>query len=68
MKKKIYWKNWDTLCLSKLDGGLGLRTLNLLTWQCLQNNGEKSLIERILLCIEFYVTNILLILAMREQE
>ena len=26
-KRKIHWKNWDSLCCSKLDGGLGFKDL-----------------------------------------
>ena len=26
-RKGIHWKNWDALCCSKLDGGLGFRDL-----------------------------------------
>ena len=26
-KKKTHWKNWDSLCCSKLDGGLGFKDL-----------------------------------------
>lgn len=28
-KRKIHWKNWESLCVSKLDGGLGFEAFDL---------------------------------------
>ena len=43
-KKKIHWKNWEALCCSKLDGGLGLKAWRASTWHCWPNSGGESLI------------------------
>lgn len=32
--KKIHWKSWESLCVSKLDGGIGSEILSLLTLHC----------------------------------
>ncbi|OMO90520.1 reverse transcriptase [Corchorus capsularis] len=53
-KRRIHWKAWDSLCVSKLDGGLGFRdfeafNLALLAkqgWRLIQD--ERSLCYRIL--------------------
>ena len=38
-KSRIYWKAWDSLCVSKLDGGLGFRDLEALIWHYWPRNG-----------------------------
>lgn len=52
-KKKIHWMNWDALCKSKEEGGLGFRNLHLFNlamlakqaWRVIQN--PSSLISQI---------------------
>ena len=53
-KKKVHWKAWDSLCCSKLDGGLGFKdfesfNLALLakTWWRIIHN-ENSLCHKVL--------------------
>ena len=28
-ERKVHWVKWDTLCVPKLDGGLGFRNLHI---------------------------------------
>ena len=49
-KRKIHWKNWDSLCCSKLDGGLGFKDLESFNlallakqwWRIMNNENSVS--------------------------
>ena len=53
-KRKIHWVGWDTVCLSKRKGGLGLGTISVMNkallakWIWRYGNGPDTLWKRVL--------------------